>query len=570
MSSSYLEVAKSLVKTAETILTRASEVVVEFINGIKTDSFQLNKQTTAIGLTLVFVGSQVYYWHKLSFWSRRNVKTPTPLPFFGNFLSFIFHPRQHLELEWPKKYGKIYGFYQGTQPYLVCTDANVFKQIAIKDFDKFQDHYFLGNRNKYQENILIFLRGNHWRGMRNIITPTFTSGKIKTIYKLLDRCGDGLVQEYERLIKNGGGTAVVDIRAVFGTFSMGSALKSFYGIEAIKGSPDSEDSVEGYAKRSRLAFTPSPFRFFVCSLLPDSWLKKLNYPLVPESRMEFFEKKARQIIQHRRKSGRNYNDYLQLLLDARANDALDTKSTETDDFEQHHALNDEVLSGNKKATFRQSKMTLTETEVACQAMMLMMVATETTATLLSHVTYLLAEHQQIQQTLYEELCKIQQNSQTGEFDYEQLTTCQYLDSVIAESLRLMTPALAFDRVAMEDYYIEEYGIHVPKGTIINLAFYAIHRDPDYWPEPEKYDPERFMPENKHKIVSGSYCPFGIGPRSCVGFRFALTETKVALAKLLTRYHLERAPGTVYPPIPKKITFVLNDNQNLLVLFEKRK
>lgn len=550
---------------AKSLAISVTGMLVNLISGLKVD--QSNKRTTIIGLTLVFVGSQVYYWHKFSFWSRRNVKTPRPLPLVGNLLSFLLHPRQQLELEWPKKYGKVYGFYRGTQPYLVCADPHVLKKIAVKDFDKFQNHYFMGVKNKYQNHFLVFLNDDHWRGMRSIITPTFASNKIKTIYKILDRCATELVEEHQDLIDNG--KPVVDLRKVYAAFTMGSGLRCFYGIEVRKDAKNPDDTIEGYAARSRMVSNVKPWRFIISSLLPDSLLHAINLPLVPSHRLDFFANKVKQIIKHRQKSNTIRNDYLQLLLDAKSSDGTKPIHSEIDEFEQHHSIDGHESSDKTLLVSR--KMKLTETEVSCQAMMLMMVATETTAILLTHTVYLLAHHAHIQQTLYEELCKIWRRDQDGtsEFDYEQLTTCVYLDSVLAESLRLMTPALIFDRVANDDYYIEEYGIHVPKGTIINLAFYAIHRDPDFWPEPDKFDPERFMPENKNKIVSGSYCPFGVGPRSCVAFRFALTEVKIALSKLLVRFLLDKAPGTVYPPEPNRMTFVLNDNKNLLVLFKNR-
>jgi cytochrome P450 family 6 len=84
---------------------------------------------------------------------------------------------------------------------------------------------------------------------------------------------------------------------------------------------------------------------------------------------------------------------------------------------------------------------------------------------------------------------------------------------------------------------------VPKGVRVLLGIHAVHHDPDYWHEPEKFNPERFMPGQREKIVPGSYMPFSMGPRHCIGMRFSLTETKLGLAKVLMNFKFEPAPGT---------------------------
>lgn len=530
------------------------------------------------GIVLILIGVHAYYWHKYSFWKRRNLKTPRPVPFFGNLLSLALHPRQYLEVEWPKRYGKVYGIYLGTRPYLVCADANVLKNICIKHFDVFPNHYMFGYPNKYQKHFLILQKDNHWRGMRAVITPTFTSGKMKVMYNILDTCAEELVLSIKDDVKSGD-KAIIDCRELFGAFSMGSAVSSFYGIKLKDKMEDADNddsnTKAGFARRSQIAFNPSGFRVALNYLLPKLF-EIFRVHLVTEKKLDFFAEKANKIIDHRLKAARRYNDFLQLLLEARSDSKLE--EAESNKHEEHHAplsYDDKQAKGDATIEWRSLKMNLTEKEVSCQVMMLMTVATETTATLLSHISYLLAYHPEVQANLYKELVAIcdppgESSETTSKFNYEKLTSCIYLDAVVSETLRLMPPAITLDRMTNEDYYIEEYDVKVPKGTIVNLAFFGIHRDPDYWPEPEKFDPNRFMPERKADIVPGSYCPFGIGPRSCIGFRFALTEVKVAIAKLLMEFEFKRAPGTKYPPEPRRLTFIINTNKNLLVQFEPRK
>ena len=81
---------------------------------------------------------------------------------------------------------------------------------------------------------------------------------------------------------------------------------------------------------------------------------------------------------------------------------------------------------------------------------------------------------------------------------------------------------------------------------VGIPLYAIHHDPEYYPEPYKFDPDRFLPENRDKIKPYTYMPFGAGPRNCVGIRFALTEVKLALVKIISQFRYVKSDKTEVP------------------------
>ena len=89
-------------------------------------------------------------------------------------------------------------------------------------------------------------------------------------------------------------------------------------------------------------------------------------------------------------------------------------------------------------------------------------------------------------------------------------------------------------------------LKVPKGMSVTIPMYCIHRDPRIWPNPEKFDPERFTPEAKQSRDPYAYMPFGHGPRNCIGMRFAQMEMKLVLARILKKYSFETAPDTKIP------------------------
>ena len=166
---------------------------------------------------------------------------------------------------------------------------------------------------------------------------------------------------------------------------------------------------------------------------------------------------------------------------------------------------------------------------------------ETTATLITFALYNLARNQDLQEKLH----KILQES--GEIDYNLTTSCTYLDAVIQETLRMYPPAAVMDREASEDYTLPGTEIVIPKGTDVQIPIVAIHMDPEFYPEPEMFDPERFMPENRDKLIPYTYLPFGAGPRNCIGMRFALLEAKLLLARMILSYRVSFTDKTIYPP-----------------------
>lgn len=101
------------------------------------------------------------------------------------------------------------------------------------------------------------------------------------------------------------------------------------------------------------------------------------------------------------------------------------------------------------------------------------------------------------------------------------------------------------RVSNADYQLPNGGI-VPKGTYVVIPAFAFHRDPELYPNPDKFDPERFSPENKPKIDPLSFLPFGEGPRSCIGLRFGMLQMKLGLAVMLQQFQFDICDQTKIP------------------------
>lgn len=117
-------------------------------------------------------------------------------------------------------------------------------------------------------------------------------------------------------------------------------------------------------------------------------------------------------------------------------------------------------------------------------------------------------------------------------------------------LRKYPPIPRLHRICSQEGY-KLGNIQLSKNLVVDISVYGIHHDPDNYPDPGRWDPDRFMPENKALLKPFAYLPFGDGPRNCVGLRFAYQEMKLAVAYIVSRYRFKPAPNTHYPVQYKK-------------------
>ncbi len=169
---------------------------------------------------------------------------------------------------------------------------------------------------------------------------------------------------------------------------------------------------------------------------------------------------------------------------------------------------------------------LTSEELLDQALTLYLAGHETTSNALSWLWLSLARFPEIQARLHAELDSVLGGRLPTHGDLPRLP---YTLQVIKESMRLFPPANLFGREPTEDIEVEGYGLR--KGQVLLISPYVIHRHPEYFPDPERFDPERFTLENEKKLPRGVYIPFSSGPHVCIGQHFALMEMQLTVAHM---------------------------------------
>ena len=196
----------------------------------------------------------------------------------------------------------------------------------------------------------------------------------------------------------------------------------------------------------------------------------------------------------------------------------------------------DILSGLRCAIDQDDGSVLTEKEVLDQVCMLFLAGHETSASSLSWCLYVLGEAPELQRQLQEDLLDV---SPTGELAFADLRRLSALPAMFREVLRLYPPVGYFPREAMQDQEIR--GAKVKKGDALLVFPWLLHRHRRWWREPDVFKPERFL--NKDNApVRGTYLPFGLGARACIGAGFAMQEAELILSAVMKNYEVMAVPG----------------------------
>uniref|UniRef100_A0A8C5WS64 unspecific monooxygenase n=1 Tax=Laticauda laticaudata TaxID=8630 RepID=A0A8C5WS64_LATLA len=182
---------------------------------------------------------------------------------------------------------------------------------------------------------------------------------------------------------------------------------------------------------------------------------------------------------------------------------------------------------------------LTDSEILSQAIIFIFAGYETVSSALSYLMYELAIQPDIQQKLQKEIEEVLPNQ--ASITYEALMQIEYLDMVLNETLRMYPGVSRLQRMCKNT--IKLNGITIPKGMGIAIPPVILHFNPEYWPEPEQFRPERFSKEVKEKINPYTYLSFGAGPRNCIGMRFAFLTMKAAVASLMQHFTFQPCKET---------------------------
>jgi cytochrome P450 len=396
-----------------------------------------------------------------------------------------------------REYGDVARFNAATQTVYVLNHPDYIRDLLVTHHARFKKGRALQRAKRLLGEGLLTSEADFWRRQRRLAQPAFHKQRVASYAATM-------VEYAEKTSARWRDGERLDVSAEMMRLTLAVVGKTLFDAD-----------VESDADEVGAALSEVMGLFGYLMLPFSELLEKL--PLPPRRRFERararLDRVIYRIIEERRREGRDRGDLLSTLL---------------------HAVDEE---GDRTG--------MTDEQLRDEAMTIFLAGHETTANALAWTWFLLSQNPEAEARLHAELDEVLGGRPPTAEDYARL---RYAEMVVAESMRLYPPAWALGRLALEDH--EVGGYLIPRGSLVLVSQYVMHRDPRYWPEPERFDPERFTPEAKAGRPQFAYFPFGGGPRRCIGEGFAWMEAVLLLAALARRWRLRLPPGAVVPTEPR--------------------
>ena len=431
--------------------------------------------------------------------AKTAAEAPGPRTFWpgGNVFYFRREPLKFLA-RMAREYGDVVRFKAGPQRIFLLNHPDHVRDVLVTHHERFHKGRALKRSKRLLGESLLTSEGEFHRRQRRLAQPAFHRQRINSY-------GSVMVEYAERAGARWREGETIDVSAEMMRLTLAVVGKTLFDAD-----------VESDADEVGAALT-EVMELFDFLMLPFSELLE-KLPLPPQRR--FLRARARldsvvyRIIEERRRSATDRGDLLSMLLLA-----VDEEGDRTG---------------------------MTNEQLRDEAMTLFLAGHETTANALTWAWHLLAQNAEAEGRLHEELDSVLEGGRLP--TAEDFAALRYTEMVVAETMRLYPPAWAIGRLAIEDH--EVGGYLIPRGSLVLICQYVMHRDPRFFPDPERFLPERWTAEAKASRPQFSYFPFGGGQRRCIGEGFAWTEAVLMLATLARRWRLRPAPGASVEPHPR--------------------
>ena len=397
-----------------------------------------------------------------------------------------------------REYGDAVQFRAGPQRVFLLNHPDYVRDVLVTHHERFQKGRALQRSKRLLGEGLLTSEGEYHRRQRRLAQPAFHRQRINSY-------GQVMVEYAAKTSARWRDGETLDISGEMMRLTLAVVGKTLFDAD-----------VESDADEVGEALT-EVLELFGYLMLPFSELLE-KLPLPPRRRFE--RARARldaviyRIIEERRRSGADRGDLLSMLL---------------------FAVDEE---GDRSG--------MTNEQLRDEVMTLFLAGHETTANALTWAWVLLAQNPEAESALHEELDSVLEGGRPP--TVEDVPALRYTEMVVAETMRLYPPAYAIGRLSLEDQ--EVGGYLIPRGSLVLLSQYVMHRDPRFFPDPAAFDPLRFAPEAKSERPQFSYFPFGGGPRRCIGEGFAWTEATLMLATIARRWRLRLAHDGRIEPQPR--------------------
>jgi len=520
-------------------------------------------------LALLLILLSIYWFMSVNntYWDKKGVPNIKE----GLIMNQILSKQTQSETvrEWYQKFTgeKYFGFVQFRKPILMIRDMDLIHQIMVKDFHHFVDRGQPQNKKDFMTNNLFGMRGQTWRELRYKLTPTFTTGKLKGMFEQVSKCGNNMINKIQDLSKTHSEFESKDFLFEFTSDVIASCA---FGLQFEPNTPEFDQ----FKKCVQQMFNPSIWSIvkIVISFTVPKLAETLNIrPFMGKERAEYFMSLIRETAKYRKENNIERNDYLQLLLTLKEQEDRGLLNhpglPSSDTCEDDEVILDQMKYDTDHDQALVTNVKLFTDETVCANSVIFLVAgSETTSSTVGFALYSLVAHPDIQRRLQKEVDSVLA-SHGGKWSYQTVKDMVYLDQVVQESQRMYPMIPLLQRECTKTYKLPDSDLVIEKGTAVCIPVSGLHMDPQIYPDPEVFRPERF--EGNNFKPNPAFLPFGDGPRICIAMRFAIMEVKTSLAKIVAEYTVKLSPKTQLPLKLEPRSFVPLVKGGLWLQFEER-
>lgn len=464
-----------------------------------------------------------YIKYRQSHWKRLDVPQAEPTFFVGNYLQ-NWKGTEHMAEVYDKLYrrykgnDRVVGIYQLLKPELFITDPSLVKEVGVKNFSSFYDTSFATMINPEKDGLLarnpFFLSGQEWKEKRAEITPAFSPARVKAMFPLIDEICAKIVEYLGNNQEQS-----IEARDLCSRFTCDVVSNCIFAADA-ESFVQKEPKIRKMATSILVGDGSSQIKFLIALAAP-SIFKILGLSFVSKEVEKFFTDMTAQTLQTRQKTGIKRQDYFDYLIQM------------------------------------QAKKKVSDLELAANAITFFIDGLDTSSTGIAMTLYELARHKDLQTQLR---CELEQVN-----SYEELSDNEYLDCVLNEALRLHPPAPFMARECTTpiemNFLAKDKKHHMKKGDSITIPIWSIHHDEKVYEDPESFKPERFMNGGlKRYRDEGVYLTFGLGPRTCLGQKFALLQSKACIAAIVKNFEIDLDTNKTQTPLKLNPTDFLTYHQ----------
>ncbi|NP_001164374.1 cytochrome P450 4AB17 [Nasonia vitripennis] len=477
---------------------------------------------TSVYLALILFGLVIFHaWIRYRRMGRIIDKMPgmRPLPFLGNMLSLMGDKDQlwNIMRSLAKEYAitRIWFF---TRAWVAVRDPDDI-EILLTNKANLNKRAVYELALKWLETGLLTSGGEKWVHRRKIVNTGFHFNIMKKYVKISGEHAEKFIEK----IKSHGDEYVLDLVPLFSDLTLQIICESAFGVDLNK---LDQKLVQQYKGALHVMYdmviyrsTRPYIRDWMMNFLPIGWKQNRAINIlhnftnkVIQERREYYNKHASE--------NRSYQSFV---------DDVDIESDYVADGRKKRLVMLDVLLSAEREGLIDAKGVREEVDIFTVA------GHDTTAVTMAFMMMLLAENPEIQDRARAEVINhFEENG--GKLNITEIQKFEYLDRCIKETLRLYPPISQFVRYMDKDIQLKKYLI--PAGVDVLFLTYDTQRDPRHWTEPDKFDPDRFLPENAKKRHPFAYIPFSAGLRSCIGQKFAMLELKAMLAHILYNFYVK--------------------------------